>query len=59
MVFMLLLGAFYAHGQKAAKPVWYEKGENKGFTFYDVQKDFTQYWEGKTPKKGQGYKPFV
>jgi hypothetical protein len=59
MVFMLLLGAFYAHGQKAAKPVWYEKGENKGFTFYDVQKDFTQYWEGKTPKKGQGYKPFL
>lgn len=26
--------------------------------FYDIQKKFNEYWEGKEPPRGSGYKPF-
>jgi len=58
MVLLLLIGTFYARGQNTDKPNWREMGNNKGFTFYEIQRDFYQYWEGKKPEKGQAYKVF-
>ncbi len=55
---LLLMSAFYAQGQNRDKPDWREMGNNKGFTFYEVQRDFYQYWQDKTPVKGQSYKVF-
>ena len=37
---------------------WRLMGENKDATFYEVQKDFYDYWKDKTPGKGQGYGVF-
>ncbi len=37
---------------------WQNMGNNKNATFYQVQQDFYQYWEGKKIEKGKGYKPF-
>ena len=37
---------------------WRQMSNNKNVTFYQVQQDFTNYWQGKTPKKGQGYGNF-
>lgn len=31
---------------------------NEGATFYEVQKNFNNYWKDKTPERGKGYKPF-
>lgn len=59
LAFMLaLLCSFYAFGQKIDRPVWYEMGDNKGFTFYEVQQAFNEYWAGKKIEKGKGYKVF-
>lgn len=58
VVLFLLISSFYANAQRTDKPDWRESGNNKGFTFYEVQQDFYQFWQGKTPKKGQGYKVF-
>ena len=31
---------------------------NQDATFYQIQEDFYNYWSGKTPERGKGYKPF-
>ncbi len=55
---MSMLCSVFLYSQKNTEPVWSEKGNNKNFTFYEVQQDFNKYWQGKTPRKGQGYKVF-
>lgn len=41
-----------------SKATWSDIYTNKTRNFFDVQKDFEAYWEGKTVTKGSGYKPF-
>ncbi len=44
---------------KATKDVnWTKMNNNQGATFYQIQEDFYNYWRGKTPERGKGYKPF-
>ncbi|KAA3597879.1 MAG: hypothetical protein DWQ06_12325 [Calditrichaeota bacterium] len=40
----------------SAQP-WME-GLDRNANFYEIQESFNNYWEGKTPGKGQGWKPF-
>ncbi|MFM8489902.1 MAG: WD40/YVTN/BNR-like repeat-containing protein, partial [Bacteroidota bacterium] len=40
----------------AAQP-WLAPTED-GANFFDIQRSFNQYWEGKTPEKGKGFKAF-
>ncbi|MEK7257519.1 MAG: hypothetical protein AAB316_22380, partial [Bacteroidota bacterium] len=54
--FMVLFLSLPAFSQK--KVNWRERGDNKNATFYEVQQDFYEYWQAKTPQKGQGYKVF-
>ena len=37
---------------------WRNLGNNNDANFYDIQKDFYEYWKDKTPRKGQGYNVF-
>lgn len=37
---------------------WVSLMNDTSSNFYDIQASFNAYWEGKTPGKGQGYKPF-
>lgn len=55
---IMLLFYCTTHGQKSSEIDWKRMGDNKGATFYDVQKDFNEYWENKEPSKGTGYKVF-
>ena len=34
---------------------WRLMGENKNANFYDIQKDFNDYWKDKNHSKGEGY----
>jgi len=44
---------------KATKDVnWTKMNNNQDATFYQIQEDFYNYWSGKTPERGKGYKPF-
>ena len=36
----------------------YDNTGNKRTNFFEIQEAFNQYWAGKTPQKGQGYKQF-
>lgn len=36
---------------------WVEMRE-KGANFYDIQRSFNQYWEGREVEKGSGWKPY-
>ena len=37
---------------------WRKMGNNKDVSFYEVQKDFYNFWKDKTPSRSKGYKPF-
>ena len=37
---------------------WRLRNQNKNANFYDIQKDFYKYWQGKEITKGNGYKVF-
>ena len=37
---------------------WIEKMQDPSQNFYDVQKEFNEYWENKTIEKGKGWKQF-
>ena len=58
LIFLLLCVSFQIVGQTDTKVDWRLMGNNKDATFYDVQKDFYEYWADKTPTKGQGYTVF-
>ena len=53
-IMLCMLCAVFAFGQAN----WRAMGNNKSTTFYQVQQDFNQYWQGKPPVKGKGYKVF-
>lgn len=37
---------------------WRTPSTNADATFYEIQKEFNDYWENRTPQKGQSYKVF-
>jgi len=39
-------------------PYWIEMMQNQEVNFYDVQRAFNTYWEGREITRGCGYKPF-
>jgi len=39
-------------------PYWIDMMQDQDANFYDVQKAFYTYWEGREITKGSGYKPF-
>ncbi|MCB0522574.1 MAG: hypothetical protein H6577_01190 [Lewinellaceae bacterium] len=55
---LVLLFSLSAQGQNNSNVKWQEMGKNRNATFYQVQADFYQYWQGRTIEKGKGYKPF-
>ncbi len=42
----------------AAYPYWSQMMLDPQANFFEVQKAFYAYWEGRTPTRGSGYKPF-
>lgn len=38
---------------------WQQKQEDTAFNFYRFKQEFREYWNGKTPAKGSGYKPIA
>jgi PKD repeat protein/photosystem II stability/assembly factor-like uncharacterized protein len=42
----------------AGYPYWIEMKEDHSVNFYDVQRAFELYWEGREITKGSGWKPF-
>lgn len=51
----LLLTLF---GSIAIAQPWNANITNPNPNFFDIQKAFNDYWQGITPEKGEGYKPF-
>lgn len=45
-------------GQAVSTVDWRTKGNGTSTNFYDVQRSFNEFWQGKTKAKGQGYKIF-
>ncbi|MCC7431020.1 choice-of-anchor J domain-containing protein [bacterium] len=41
-----------------AQPWMQNIDKNKPINFYEVQREFNKFWEGKTPEKGTGWKQF-
>jgi len=37
---------------------WFEWMDDPTLNFYEIQRRFNQYWEGKTPERGTGWKQF-
>ena len=53
-LFLLLFASSLCFSQE-----WVEKMNNpQTSNFFEIQKAFNQYWEGKTIEKGKGYKQF-
>jgi len=44
--------------QSVQKPNWRGTGNQKNVSFAQVQSEFYKNWDGKKPKKGEGYKVF-
>ena len=58
-VFSLILNLILSQVLPAQKNAnWRDKSNTPNVSFYEVQKDFYDYWQDKTPQKGQGYKVF-
>ena len=64
---LLTVGLFTAKSQNyqnlteeemAKTPYWIEMMQDETVNFYDVQKAFNLYWEGRKITKGSGWKPF-
>ncbi|MFN9114048.1 MAG: WD40/YVTN/BNR-like repeat-containing protein, partial [Bacteroidota bacterium] len=51
-----IIASFLIHSEIAAQP-WLES-TGKNANFFEIQKSFNQYWEGKERVKGSGYKVF-
>ncbi|OQX98948.1 MAG: hypothetical protein B6I20_10495 [Bacteroidetes bacterium 4572_117] len=63
IVFLLLFSAINLHAQQWMQGIDKQKKTKGEVSFYDIQKAFNKYWEGKDIKKksvikGKGYKPF-
>src|SRR6187401_3573993 len=55
---LVMLGSFYANGQSSRNVKWTDAVNSRNANFYELQKDFNQYWEGRKIEKGKGYKAF-
>jgi hypothetical protein len=51
-----IIASFLIHSEIAAQPWLESAGINANF--FEIQKSFNQYWEGKERVKGSGYKVF-
>jgi hypothetical protein len=47
-----------AKADTANYPYWIEMMQDESVNFYDVQRAFNIYWEGREITKGSGWKPF-
>lgn len=56
-VILMMLLPFIGFAQNS-KATWSDLYTNKDRNFYEIQKDFNAYWEGKKVTKGSGFKPF-
>ncbi|QHI37029.1 Xyloglucanase [Kordia antarctica] len=54
ITFLLVSAVMYSQ----SKIDWTKMNDNPDATFYQVQENFNNYWENKTPERGKGYKPF-
>jgi photosystem II stability/assembly factor-like uncharacterized protein len=54
---LILLIPIIGFAQKS-KATWSDLSLNRNKSFYDIQKDFKTYWQGKKVTKGIGYKVF-
>ena len=61
---VLLSLAIYAQDNKqstpdyASYPYWIEMMQDHDANFYEVQKAFNTYWDGREVTRGSGFKPF-
>lgn len=61
---LLLVSSFwvvfgFAQGVDTANvPVWIDMMQDQNANFFETQKAFEMYWDGRTRTKGDGYKPF-
>ncbi|WP_121049056.1 hypothetical protein [Lacinutrix venerupis] len=55
---LLLSNSLFSQSNSPQKIDWTNMNNNKGATFYQVQENFNNFWEGKIPERGKGYKPF-
>jgi len=64
---LLLIGGLSVQAQNqavnatkdyASYPYWINMMQDPHGNFYETQKAFYAYWEGRDPKRGTGYKPF-
>ncbi|MEY4204806.1 MAG: hypothetical protein RL013_2510, partial [Bacteroidota bacterium] len=53
---IFIIASFFVYSDIVAQP-WLAPTVD-GANFFDIQRSFNQYWEGKTPEKGKGYKAF-
>lgn len=54
----ILFVIFISVNINAQKVNWRLLDANKNANFFDIQKDFYEYWKDKKPKKGEGYNVF-
>ena len=54
-ILLFLFSGWFANSQEIN---WRLLDGNKNANFYDIQKDFYNYWKDKKPGKGQGYNVF-
>lgn len=61
-VFLMFLASFLSFSQTendtASYPYWIEMMQDEDANFYDIQRAFNIYWEGREITKGCGWKPF-
>ncbi|WP_375242704.1 hypothetical protein [Lacinutrix sp.] len=59
LITLLLSSAVMFSQSKSQKEIdWTKMNNNKEASFYEVQSNFNNYWNGKVRKRGDGYKPF-
>jgi hypothetical protein len=54
----LIFSTSSSTAQENSEVDWTKMSQNKNANFFEVQQNFYEYWEGKTIRKGSGYKPF-
>jgi len=54
----LIFSTSSSNAQENSEVNWTKMGQNTNATFFEVQQNFYEYWEGRTITKGSGYKPF-
>jgi hypothetical protein len=57
-IVLILMLPYKGVTQNIDKINWRYLDGNKNANFYDIQKDFYNYWKDKKPSKGQGYNVF-